>query len=388
VTQINKLKLVIGGYFGTSNIGDETILLNEIKALRKQFDLLILSLDPSKTSSDYQVSCGKLPSLSKPLELVQFVTEIKQCDAFILGGGGFLANSLQPFSIYYWLFLISIARLLKKKVILFSVGCGPFRAGLHSIIVRLGFNNINLILLRDKTSFFYLRNEIKCKTPLIVTADMAFLLENDKIGQTSTLPNLAANYRKPLVLFALCPRFNLRREDMNKYSKYSAAMGKLADFVLDEMNGTPIFIPFDKKDTSFYHDIIKETKFPERVVLLNYTIDMNALLSLFKSVDFVVSARYHGILYSLIAGKPVLPIIYHHKSYSIATDLGMPYLVIGDDIEWPAQDIDLEKAKMLMLSIFSNKEEFSRLVVLKQNRYNSEARKNIVILKKYLAGNQ
>jgi polysaccharide pyruvyl transferase WcaK-like protein len=169
-------KLAIAGYFGAGNVGDEAILSAEIQSLKSYFDLMIVSLDPEYTMKTHKIDCAKLPSLSRPREIMRFFRYTARCDGLVIGGGGFLPNRLQPFSIYNWLLLISITKLLRKKVILFSVGCGPFRNGIHSIHIRYVLNKADIILLRDSISEHILKQVIKINTPTRVTADVAFLL--------------------------------------------------------------------------------------------------------------------------------------------------------------------------------------------------------------------
>ena len=127
-----KKRLLIAGYFGAGNVGDETILSTQVSLLSPNFDLTVLSSKPKETAIIHKVNSIKLPALKNPNDFINFIRLMQDNNALIVGGGGFLANKLQPLSSYYWLLLISIAKILRKKVVLFAAGCGPFRGGGHS----------------------------------------------------------------------------------------------------------------------------------------------------------------------------------------------------------------------------------------------------------------
>jgi polysaccharide pyruvyl transferase CsaB len=377
-------KLVLAGYFGAGNIGDEAILSAQIASLKPYFDLLVLSLNPESTANTHKVDCIKLPSLRKPREIGQFFRAVARCDALIVGGGGFLANRLQTFSIYYWLLLMFLAKSLRKKLILFSVGCGPFRDGIHSVLIRSVLNKADIILLRDSISEYLVKQVVRVSTPTRVTGDVAFLLEQE-FHPDKSLTELIKNSQTPRILFVLCPRFHMRKlwkgyKYKKKYHDYATSMGQLVDFVIEEMNGTPIFLPFYPGDVPFYRDILKRTRHEKRVIFLNYTQNMNAILSLFREADIVIGARYHSIIFSIIAGTPILPIIYHHKSYAVVKHTKLPSLEIGADIEWRDINIRMAKATQNLLDIFANKQEYADLILTQKKELAQQAMENVLAL--------
>lgn len=386
---MTKLKLLIAGYFGSGNIGDEAILSTQITLLSANFDLTVLSINPKDTAVIHNVKSAKLPALKNPFDILKFVQLMQKSNALIIGGGGFLANKLQPHSSYYWLFLISIAKILRKKVVLFAVGCGPFSEGFHSIPIRYILNKVDLLLVRDRTSEYYLKEVLRVDREITVTADTVFLIDTKHEETNNLLVNTLKSISRPLILFVLCPRFQAHElwKDSTCYSRYegySKAMANLADFVVDSLGGTPIFLPFFKQDLTFYDDIIRNMKHSERAHTIPHLVNIDALLTLFRHVDLIVGARYHSILFSVVAGTPVLPIVYHHKAYSLVKELQLPYLQIGDAIEWPTTDIDVIKAKDNLVKILQNQAEYKNKISQKKIRLQNLARLNYIRLKDFL----
>jgi polysaccharide pyruvyl transferase CsaB len=384
--KITKPKLVFAGYFGSGNIGDEAILLTQISLLKKNFDMAVLSANPENTAKTFKVKSASLPTAKKVLQIDSFFKTISWCDGLVLGGGGFFANKLQSLSTYYWLLLMLTARIFRKKIILFSMGCGPFRNGLIWKPIQSMLNNAELILLRDQVSLKFVNQIGGTKVPTKVTADIVFLLKKD-MAYVKTSIFKVTDFPAPRVLFVLCPRFQEHRlwrhcNCEEKYLLYTEAMAKLADFVVDTLKGTSIFLPFFKDDVAFYKDILRFMKNKNNAVVLEYGQEIGDILSLFSKVDLVVGARYHSIIFSMITGVPVLPIIYHPKTFELAKRANLSSLEIGAGIEWRDIDINLTKGKELLLDLWENKPKYVSSLVSQTEVLKVQAMKNISNLKK------
>ena len=98
--------------------------------------------------------------------------EFKSADIIISTGGGFLST-------YYMyglrLYTLSLAFLLKKKVVLLSQSIGPFNTTLSRILIPLFLNKASIISVREPSSYRYLKR-MKIKTHIYETSDLAFLL--------------------------------------------------------------------------------------------------------------------------------------------------------------------------------------------------------------------
>jgi polysaccharide pyruvyl transferase CsaB len=371
-------KLLIAGFFGVGNIGDEAILSATITNLESYCDIDVLSYQ----SFFYYT----------PKRILKLFRKIASADALVLGGGGFLANELQPTSIYYWLSLIFIAKLLRKKVILFAAGCGPFKKGKSLIPIRLILNKLDTLLLRDSVSQLYMK-QIGIDNPTKVTADIAFLLEPAVDANLSNLlKQLIVNSHSPRVLFILPLRFHLKsiwkpKRYREKYLRYISSISKIADFVVEQLNGTPIFFPFAPQDIQLYREIISLMKMKRQAVIyndINYrNIDFDSILSFFQKVDLVVGGRYHSIIFSILSGVPVLPVIYHPKFCNLVNKLNMTdmSLEVGDGIEWHDVDIDLEKATQNLIKIYRDKEKYKTLALKLKEEMKKKAMINISSLR-------
>ena len=110
-TARNRLKsVIISGYFGFDNCGDEAILSAMIQEFTRYMPgekIIVLSHNPGKTRQLYHVNA------INRFNPVQIFFRTMQSSVFISGGGGLLQDvSGKGYSVVYYLSLLVMARLL------------------------------------------------------------------------------------------------------------------------------------------------------------------------------------------------------------------------------------------------------------------------------------
>ena len=104
-------KIVISGYYGFANAGDEAMLTAIVKSLRQaeeSVDLTVISGAPQNTASKHKVSSVHRFS---PLEIY---SAINNCDLLLSGGGSLLQDVTSKKSLLYYLAIIWLGKLLNK----------------------------------------------------------------------------------------------------------------------------------------------------------------------------------------------------------------------------------------------------------------------------------
>ena len=142
-------KVVISGYYGFYNSGDEAMLYAMLQALRKTvpgLEVTVLSRDPGFTAREFGVH-----SISR-VNIRQVYQELHKADLLISGGGGLLQDATGPNSIIYYLGVVSMARFLWKPVFFYAQGIGPVRTNLGRFLIRLVVNRVSTITVRDPDS--------------------------------------------------------------------------------------------------------------------------------------------------------------------------------------------------------------------------------------------
>ena len=142
-------KILISGYYGFNNIGDEAILKVMISDLKKKMDLndvRVLSNNPGQTESDLSVKAINRSSIFR------VINSIKECDVLLSGGGSLLQDGTSRLSIYYYLFIYFVAMIFRKKIIIFSHGIGPINHKRNKKLISFVFKRVARISVRDNES--------------------------------------------------------------------------------------------------------------------------------------------------------------------------------------------------------------------------------------------
>ncbi len=162
--------VLISGYYGFDNLGDELILRVLVQELKKRnARITVLSANPEKTSLEYGVNAiHRLNPLS-------FYLAISQSHLLISGGGGLFQDVTGPGSVLYYGGIIGLARFFEVPVCFWSQGVGPVNRPLSRSILRKALMSSKAITVRDEESA-RLVEELTGYFPM-VTADPVWLLE-------------------------------------------------------------------------------------------------------------------------------------------------------------------------------------------------------------------
>ncbi len=128
------MRLVLSGYYGFYNVGDEAILQSIIQALHEEdptLELVVLSNDPDYTRKMYGVEAVNR------WDIRAIYKEIKRSNGLISGGGSLLQDKTSIKSILYYTGIMRIARFLKKPYYIYAQGIGPITKKTKSFISEM-----------------------------------------------------------------------------------------------------------------------------------------------------------------------------------------------------------------------------------------------------------
>lgn len=151
-------KLVISGYYGFRNSGDEAVLKSILTALEEEsqrsnvtIEPIVLSIDPAWTTSMYGVRSVHRMKLKEVREA------LKESDGLISGGGSLLQDATGLKSIPYYLGVIKLAQWLKKPTFIYAQGIGPVHRKIFNPMIKSVFKSCTYVSVRDEQSADYLR---------------------------------------------------------------------------------------------------------------------------------------------------------------------------------------------------------------------------------------
>ena len=165
--------LLVGGYFGCGNLGDDAILLGLLQLLREQAPEIRVSVLSGDLRATRSLCRGKAYRRKSPLSLLR---AFLSADAFLLGGGSLLQNRTGRLSLAYYLGLLRLSRLLKKPAALFAAGIGPLLGEADQRKTRLALSSLSHVGLRDPLSLSLLRSLGLPSSLLSLGSDPAFFI--------------------------------------------------------------------------------------------------------------------------------------------------------------------------------------------------------------------
>ncbi|BBI36193.1 polysaccharide pyruvyl transferase CsaB [Cohnella abietis] len=179
-------RLVLSGYYGFRNSGDEAVLKSILTALEEAATAvgvtvipIVLSGDPEWTKRQYGVEAvhrTKLGEVRKAL---------KNSDGLISGGGSLLQDATGLGSIPYYLGIMALARWCGKPTFVYAQGIGPVHRKIFQPFIARVFKKAAYVSVRDEESAMLLRRYGVPPGHIEVVPDPVMgLPEGDQVGGT------------------------------------------------------------------------------------------------------------------------------------------------------------------------------------------------------------
>ncbi len=300
-------RLVLAGYFGRGNLGDDAILLGFINGVKN-------------LGYQYTVVCGAPEFLMRDyglrgvshLDFKAVRTVIEQCDALVFPGGSIFQDVSSVRSVAYYADLVKSAKKANKKVVMLGQGVGPLNRFLGRRMAASAFQAADVIAVRDRGSVASLQ-ELGVSGNPRVTADMAFLLPEPT--QDIGLQQFGVGDMKSVGLSA-------RPAGSDKGKHVVKVFSRLMRLLFD--NGwVPVMIEMDRElDRPMLDRLGKEFggKVPE-IRGLTSPIQLQQRL---MRMDAVLGMRLHAGILATTVGVPAYMVSYDPKVTAFANAMGYP----------------------------------------------------------------
>ncbi|NLK73054.1 MAG: polysaccharide pyruvyl transferase CsaB [Clostridiales bacterium] len=310
-------KVVISGYYGFNNIGDESILRAVVDNLRRKLnpiDITVLSQMPELTSEKFGVH-----SVYR-MDVLKVIKAIGSSDLLISGGGSLLQDATSKKSISYYLGVIWIALLLKKKVFIYSQGIGPISGKINRFLVKKTLNKIKYIVVRDEQS-----KELLCEIGvnyenIYVTADPVIRVKKAELETGMKIlesEGFVKDTSKITVGFAL--------RGLKIKGNFIDEICEAAEHILSHYNAQIVFIPFHyNEDMGVINEIKK--KHGDKAFYIENKYLTEEMLSIIGNMDVLIGVRLHSLIYAAIMDVPMIAISYDPKINSFMHSLEMKAL--------------------------------------------------------------
>lgn len=331
------MKVVISGYYGFDNLGDEAILKSIIIALKeadKNIEITVLSNNPTKTEKNYNVKSVNRWNINK------IYKEIISSDGLISGGGSLLQDVTSSRNILYYTFIMGLAKILKKPVFIYAQGIGPIHKNINKKIVKYFLNNVQYISLRDEESFNLVKN-IGVKTISEIVPDPVMGLDFKNIDTKEKEDNYIV----------------VSVRDWSTKNDYLKEIAKVCDSLSNKgikIKLLPMHGKLDEETSVKLASMIKNN-----VEILSHTMDIENKLKYIKGANLVIAMRLHALIFAGNVGTPMIGVSYDPKIESYLKLVKQPCIGNVND------KIDSDKLTKEALYVVNNYME------IKQNLENS-----------------
>ena len=320
------MKILLSGYYGFGNVGDESVLQAILLGLRKRMPdvgITVLSAAPAETKVFHQVNSI---SRSNPLAIL---FALLRSNILISGGGTLFQNSTSKLSFFYYIGLVLLAKLLFKKVVIFGQGFGPLNGAISRLIAKLVLNRVDLITLRDSDSYEAVTKLGVKKPPIHVAADPSFILDNPPKEEGLKLLALEGVPLGKRPLIGIAVRSVPRKDE----SQIAETLSIMINWLAHYYNFFPVFLlfqcPEDLKETS---KVTSTLKFDHRII--HRICHPDEMLALSSCFDLLIGMRLHSLVFASMTATPMIGLSYDPKVKAFMKTIGQPYFDIKGGINF------------------------------------------------------
>ena len=308
--------ILISGYYGFDNIGDESILRTLITSLREKIpdcSLTVLSHNPASTREKYGVEAVERMSPGAILRAV------RQCDMLISGGGSLLQDVTSSKSIHYYLFIIRLAKLLGKKVFIYSQGIGPIDHAFNRRATARALKKADGIVVRDERSAKLLEQIGLPQERIVITADPVIRMKRpDRTVGREILARAGIKKDGRLTVgWAI--------REKNRDSTFVREITECIRWLRENYDAESVLIPFHyEEDREVCSVIAERTNGAAKCLSEKYLSE--DMLSIIGNMDVLVGVRLHSMIYAAIMGVPVIGVSYDPKCTAFLNSVGLDSL--------------------------------------------------------------
>jgi polysaccharide pyruvyl transferase WcaK-like protein len=352
---------------GCGNLGDDASVLTIIRTVKQRWpeaDIAAVTMNPEATTKTYGVPCYPLKRYTKTmgntpngvkesrtpkyrlarwlgttriplvriprsaLRELAFIAAsrrtLKRFQLVILSGGGQLTERSGPWAFLYTLFSwFLIARSARVKCLVVNVGVGPILSRLGQLFAMGTLRLAGYVSFRDGESQALARR-IGFKANSAIKPDIVYSLEIPSCGAGHLVTNSHPLIGIAPMNYPVDPPWNLKEKE----AIYASIIARLAKFTAImtrrhfsvELFGTDI-----NCDPAAIEDLRTLLRDDHNIVAPPYESvgSVNELLRTMANFDYVVTCRFHGVVFAHLLNKPVLAISHHPKVTSLMTGLGL-----------------------------------------------------------------
>ncbi len=352
--------VMLAGYYGFNNSGDEALITAIIDSLRKEnqaLRILLVSKNPKAATEKYGVF-----SINRS-DFLKIRKYMKLSRLFVYGGGSIIQDITSTQSLIYYSTLLAFAKSLGLKIMLYANGIGPITKKRNIPLAKAALQLCDVITLREEESLAVLTKLGIEEKEVILSCDATLSLlpaSKEKIKAVCTKEKLDMGKK----YFVLSFRY-WKSMDPGFVPKIAAVI----DSISTSYGLTPLFVPMQYPDDA---TLCKEVMARLRVTaeIIKNELPVHELLGIIGLAEFVIAMRLHTLVYAFSVGKPLIGLVYDPKIKAFMEYIKQPYYTSIDSLD---KDKVLQMAAEIMKEYAQIKKEISESAARLKEMSNKDA---------------
>jgi polysaccharide pyruvyl transferase CsaB len=305
-------EILVSGYYGFKNAGDEAILAGMIQAVREIEPEAAFTVISGKAA--YTRSLHGVAAVSRG-DFRAIWRALGRANLFVSGGGTLLQDITSFKSLSYYLSLIAMAKLHLKPAVIYAQGAGPVTKAYSKALIPSVVNAVDLITVRDPEAAETLKHLGVFRPPVHVTADPALALgPADPEWGASLLRETGVDLTRPVIGVSVRP-WSLGRAPMQP------GLAKALDRLATETGAQVVFIPLlEPADVGAAAAVAREMQ--TKAVLAQGDFTFRHVQAMIARCDLLVGMRYHALVFAAMNAVPLVGLSYDPKNDSFLRLIG------------------------------------------------------------------
>ncbi len=299
--------LLLCGYYGEHNLGDDALLQVLVSSLSQTQQLLITAHDPAPV-----LALAPSARTVNRRSLPRCLGAALQADVLVLGGGSLLQDSTSFSSLVYYVLLMAVARLGGAEVVLWGQGLGPLKRRISRVLVRTVLPFCEAASWRDQRSFD-LAQRWAPKLSMVQAAD--------PVWQMPARPWIGGD----AIVLSWRPTPLL---DHSGWRRLTEALDGLSS----ELDVPVIWLAFHQhQDAPLLQQLSDAGLVPARLMKRSSTLvpqSLEAVSDLVQRARLVLPMRLHALILARLANSPMAALSYDPKVEAAAAMANVPCVAL------------------------------------------------------------
>ncbi|ESA37062.1 polysaccharide pyruvyl transferase [Leptolyngbya sp. Heron Island J] len=332
-------RLLICGFYGHHNLGDEAMLAGMLRLLQRCLgpnyldQITVYSNDPEDTAMRHGVATlgNQFPRRrrEKWIQWMDHTLALWQHQFFILGGGDLLRDSSTRDVATTWLQPLQRAMTLGCRTIVLGISVGEIWKPQTKMAIVETLNRVNLIAVRDQGSQEKLQ-QMGVTRPIYVISDLALQLTTTPMNFGSQAVSAPQRSAPKIAISIRSLTGRLPEIDQAVEHRFYREMAQIIDYLVETKGATVSLFPFQTEkpndrgqdnDEDAINAVLQRSRQKQHVTAHGAFNSVEQALDVLQSFDLVIGTRLHSLILAAGLGIPLLAAVYDPKVSGFITEI-------------------------------------------------------------------